>query len=54
MAPMQRARRRENEDSEESSPGKKDGGAAHQGGQAPMRWRMGWHDGVSLRVAMLR
>jgi hypothetical protein len=37
MAPVQRDRRREHKDGEGRSPGKKDGGAAHQGGQAPMR-----------------
>jgi hypothetical protein len=25
-----------------------------KGGRLPMRWRMGWHDGVSLRAVALR
>jgi hypothetical protein len=36
------------------SPGKKDGGTAHQGGRAPMMWWMGQHDGVSSRAVALR
>jgi hypothetical protein len=43
-APVQRGRRCEHEDGEGRSPGKKDGGAAHQG----------WRDGVSLRAAALQ
>jgi hypothetical protein len=34
---VQWGRRREHEDNERRSPGKKDGGAAHQGGRAPTR-----------------
>jgi hypothetical protein len=51
---VQCGRRREHEDGEGRSPGKKDGGAAHQGGRAPMRWRMGWCNGISLRAVALR
>jgi hypothetical protein len=38
LAPVQRGQRREYEDGEGRSSGKKDGGAAHQGGRVPMRW----------------
>jgi hypothetical protein len=41
VAPMQRGLRREHEDGEGKSPGKKDGGTTHEGGRAPTRWRMG-------------
>jgi hypothetical protein len=51
---VQRGRRREHENGEGRSPGKKDGGAAHQGRLAPMRWRMGRRDGVSSRAAALQ
>jgi hypothetical protein len=46
---VQRGRRREYENGEGMSPGKKDGGTAHQGGRAPMRWRMGRRGNVSSR-----
>jgi hypothetical protein len=51
---VQRGRRRKHEDGEGKSPGKKDGDAAHQGGPAPIRWRMGWRDDVSSRAAALQ
>jgi hypothetical protein len=53
-APVQRGRRREHEDGEGWLPDKKDGGATHQGGRAPMRWRMGWRNGASSRAVALR
>jgi hypothetical protein len=40
-APVQCGRRREHEDGEGRSLGKRHGGAAHQGGRAMTRWRMG-------------
>jgi hypothetical protein len=48
--PMQHGRQREYEDGEGRSPGKKDGGTAHQGGSGPMRWRMGRCGGISSRA----
>jgi hypothetical protein len=45
--------RREHKDHEGRSLAKKDGSAAYQGGWAPMRRRMGWHDGVSSRAVAL-
>jgi hypothetical protein len=53
VAPMQRGRWCEHEDGEGKSPGKKDGSAAHQGGQALMRWWMGRRDDVSSRAVAL-
>jgi hypothetical protein len=49
-APIQRGRWREYKDSEGRSQGKKDGGAAHQGGRALTRWQMVWHGGISSRA----
>jgi hypothetical protein len=51
---VQHGRRREHEDGEGKSPGKKDGDATHQGGRAPMRWRMGRRDGISSRAVVLQ